>query len=128
MKGKPGNRIGKKHSTETRAKISATTRANAARGKNAPGYVDGNGVERRGLRSSADLKRWRYDVYLRDGFACCHCGDDKGGNLNAHHIRSFANHPDLRFDVRNGVTLCEGCHWLVHAYGLGLWSPNQPPA
>lgn len=127
-KGRASPMKGKRHSIETRAKISAATRLKAARGEDAPGYIDGKGRERRGLRATPELKRWRYDVYLRDGFACRHCGDDRGGNLHAHHIRSFANHPDLRFDVRNGVTLCDGCHEAVHAYGLALWSPTQAAA
>ena len=103
---RPSNRIGRKHSLETRAKISAKTRERTPRGEDAPGYIDGKGVERRGQRLSAELKQWRYNVFLRDEFACCYCGDDRGGNLNAHHIRHFSEFPDLRFDVRNGVTLC----------------------
>ena len=123
-KSRPSNRIGKKHSAETRAKISKITRERTPRGQNAPGYIDGKGIERRGLRASCELKRWRYDVFSRDGFTCCHCGDDRGGNLNAHHIRQFAKYPELRFDVENGVTLCVGCHSLAHS--TDLWSYPSP--
>ena len=125
-KGRPNGRAGKKHTAETKRKISAVTRERTPRGEAAPGYIDGKGVERRGLRSSANLKRWRYDVFRRDEFACAHCGDDTGGNLNAHHIRPFAEFPDLRFDVRNGITLCVGCHALAHR--TCLWGYPQPPA
>uniref|UniRef100_UPI0035C7BA56 NUMOD3 domain-containing DNA-binding protein n=1 Tax=Methylorubrum thiocyanatum TaxID=47958 RepID=UPI0035C7BA56 len=125
-KARSSNRLGSKHSAETRAKISAATREKALRGAEAPGYIDGKGLERRGLRSSTELKRWRFDVYVRDGFACAHCGDARGGNLNAHHIKSFADFPAFRFDVRNGITLCEGCHLLAHA--VPLWGYPQPAA
>lgn len=125
-KARPSNRIGKQHSLETRKKISERTREKAARGPAAPGYVDGNGVDRRGLRHSAELKRWRYDVYRRDGFACSHCGDEQGGNLNAHHILPFATHPEYRFDTRNGITLCKACHGLAHE--ISLWGYPQPGA
>lgn len=124
-KGKPSARTGKKHTLETRYKISVRSRERAKRGPEAPGYIDGKGAERRGLRSTAALKQWRYDIFLRDGFACVHCGDDQGGNLEAHHILPFASYPEQRFDTSNGVTLCRGCHWLVHAYNLQLWSPIQ---
>lgn len=118
-------RLGIPHTPETKAKISARLRVSAARGPRAPGYIDGKGVERLGLRASPEAKRWRYDVMLRDGFMCVHCGDDRGGNLHAHHIRPFATHPDMRFDTANGVTLCEACHAIVHIYGLELWAPIQ---
>ena len=35
--------------------------------------------------------------------------------INAHHLESFKNKIDLRFDVDNGVTLCESCHIKFHA-------------
>ena len=34
--------------------------------------------------------------------------------LNAHHIKEVAKHPDLIYDVDNGVTLCKECHDLIH--------------
>lgn len=64
-------------------------------------------------RCSWAYKRWRIDVFRRDGFACQSCGQT-GGTLNAHHIKGFTSHPDLRFDLANGVTLCEPCHIARH--------------
>jgi hypothetical protein len=107
-------RLGKKHTLDTRKKISIVTRERTPRGENAFGYIDGKGVERHGVRQSDQYKRWRYDVYLRDNFTCQKCGDSSGGNLNAHHIKPFANYPELRFDVFNGITLCKSCHMSEH--------------
>lgn len=56
---------------------------------------------------------WRKKVYERDGYTCQLCGR-VGGRLNAHHIKTFAENPELRFDVDNGVTLCADCHKEVH--------------
>lgn len=115
-KARPSNRLGKKHSEETKRKISEITRQRALRGPDAPGYIDGKGVERRSERASERAKRWRYDVMSRDGWMCVHCGDGSGGNLQAHHRKEWAEYPELRYDVNNGITLCRACHWLAHAY------------
>ena len=34
----------------------------------------------------------------------------KSVTLHAHHKENFADNPDLRFDVDNGITLCDKCH------------------
>ena len=55
-----------------------------------------------------ELKIWRKKVFERDNYTCTQCG--KGGKLQAHHIKRWADYPELRFDVSNGQTLCVGCH------------------
>jgi hypothetical protein len=61
------------------------------------------------------IDRWRLSVYHRDGFICQRCGDARGRNLQAHHIIGWAQDPALRFELFNGVTLCEACHKRLHA-------------
>lgn len=65
-------------------------------------------------RSSVEYKKWRDAVFERDNYTCGICKNSKGGNLNAHHIKNFAEFPLLRFDVDNGTTLCQDCHGVVH--------------
>lgn len=64
-------------------------------------------------RKTEEYKVWRANVFNRDGFKCQVCGQ-VGGMLNAHHIKEFSKYPDLRYEVDNGVTLCESCHKKIH--------------
>lgn len=108
------HRIGATHSTETRALISQRARERAVRGEACHSFKDGRVAERRGERFGAPYKRWRYDVFIRDGFTCQRCGDSRGGNLRAHHVREFADYPSLRLTTHNGLTLCNECHDGLH--------------
>lgn len=82
---------------------------------------------------------WRPRIFERDGYTCMSCGDNRGGNLHAHHIKRLRvivdeilgdvdfksndefergiqkviSHPDV-LDLNNGVTLCTTCHIEIH--------------
>ena len=64
---------------------------------------------------STEYKLWRTSVFKRDNFTCRHCGI-KDVFVTAHHIKSFANYPLLRFVIDNGLTLCEPCHSKTDNY------------
>lgn len=64
-------------------------------------------------RNTVEYKEWRSKVFERDNYTCQDC-NKKGGELNAHHIKSYATFKELRHEVDNGITLCEGCHKLRH--------------
>ena len=68
------------------------------------------------IRASLEYQLWRTAVFTRDDFTCQECGDDKGGNLHAHHIKPFAYFPELRLVIDNGVTLCRECHKKTDSY------------
>ncbi len=63
---------------------------------------------------SHQYKTWRTKVFERDGFTCQKCG--ACGYITAHHIKSFAHYPLLRFELSNGITLCPDCHSLTDNY------------
>ena len=67
-------------------------------------------------RSSGRYAEWRNSVFERDGFTCQLCGQ-VGGSLQAHHIKRWATNVDERYQVSNGVTLCETCHKELHRKG-----------
>ena len=70
------------------------------------------------LRWSKEMKDWRKAVYKRDNYTCQMCGNrsskDNAVILNAHHIERFVDNENLRFDINNGITLCEDCHKLTY--------------
>jgi len=57
--------------------------------------------------------QWRKDVIAKYDFTCQLCGV-RGGKLSAHHIKAWANHKDLRYDLNNGICYCHRCHMELH--------------
>lgn len=79
---------------------------------------------RRGFRSSpkhvldrSALKRWAYQVFVRDDFTCQICCRRDIKPLNADHILPKYERPDLSYSIDNGRTLCAPCHRKTDTYG-----------
>lgn len=84
-------------------------------GENHPRYRHDLTKEERVLGRNFDgYYKWRIAVYERDNFTCQCCGDNKGGNLVAHHKDGYNWCEERRIDISNGVTLCEKCHLDFH--------------
>lgn len=75
---------------------------------------DGKALPRRRAvsRSVPEYSIWKKAVFARDGGCCQDCGALE--HLNAHHIKPWSRFPDLRFDLSNGMTLCDECHIARH--------------
>ena len=63
-------------------------------------------------RKNKNYQEWRKAVFKRDNYTCQKCGNNSG--LHPHHIKSFANFKDLRYEINNGITLCNICHGKIH--------------
>ena len=103
------NCLGRKCSEETRRKLSEVHKGD----KNS-NWKGGITPEKKKIRTGIEWRLWREAVYARDNWTCQKCGDDKGGNLNPHHIQNFADYPELRFAINNGITFCRECHIEFH--------------
>jgi len=66
-----------------------------------------------GLRSE-----WRDKVYLKCNGQCVCCFTKK--DIEAHHIHSYKDYPEFRYDVNNGTVLCKNCHHAYHELGTGF--------
>ena len=136
-------RTGYKHREESRRKASKSHKSfNAAN----PDFAKARGAKTRGelnvkwkggssrlntsIRQMTENRRWMDAVKARDG-CCVRCGSHE--RLESHHKRSLAeiteslgikNRDDARkhaavlFDLSNGETLCEVCHYAEHGRKL----------
>lgn len=68
------------------------------------------------IRKSPEYKIWRISVFQRDDYTCVFCFN-RGGEIQADHIKPFAFYPELRFEPTNGRTLCKPCHRKTPTYG-----------
>jgi 5-methylcytosine-specific restriction endonuclease McrA len=84
------------------------------RGSAHPKYKPNSGKRQRMIEYQRyEYRAWRKAVYERDNYTCQKCGA-KGAYLNAHHIKPWADYPEFRYDLDNGIALCRACHIKEH--------------
>jgi 5-methylcytosine-specific restriction endonuclease McrA len=95
----------------------ARRRKTAVRGTAHHNYVHGLSKQHQKERNCTENIRWRKACLERDNFTCQDCGA-RDVQLTVHHIKPFAKFKELRFEVSNGITLCEECHAKVDKWFL----------
>ena len=136
MKGVNTWMTGKKHTDATRLKLSYLNKGdktNFWRG----GVAVKNQSLRHNIMATTEYTLWRESVFKRDDFTCQIC-EVRGLKINADHIEAFAmllrKHgitdvqtalvcTDL-WDIKNGRTLCVGCHRKTDNYGTKALPKN----
>lgn len=102
-------RLGKKHTEESKKKMSDSLKGRKAWNKG----LGSKTSENDGARDSIEFRLWRESVFARDNWTCKKCLV-QGFKLHPHHIRNFAEEKELRFAIDNGITFCEKCHREFH--------------
>ncbi|MDP2652192.1 MAG: HNH endonuclease signature motif containing protein [bacterium] len=106
------NWIGKHHTAEAKAKMSAAKLGK----KQTKETIEKKRLALLGQRRKATRHvsrkywEWRDAVKEKDGWKCQHCGCEDRKRLHAHHIISWAADETKRFEISNGLTLCKNCH------------------
>lgn len=113
LKGERAPWYGKKLSEEHKKKMALFKPGQAPWNKGL-GTISSENEKARKTKRARD---WRKAVYERDDYTCQDC-KTRGGQLHAHHIKPFAQHPGLRYELSNGLTLCEDCHRKTDTWGL----------
>ena len=97
-----------KETEEHRRKISESKKGSKA-------YQWKGGISKinKRIRAGIEFRLWREAVFARDNWICQKYGV-KGGRLQPHHIKNFAQYPELRFAIDNGITFLEKAHKEFH--------------
>jgi hypothetical protein len=143
--------LGKKHSIESRKKMSLAQKGNPWSKIN--GFQKGNKLTEEhkriisirhskennfnwkgGITPPNKLERIKFqrtiqkEVFKRDNYTCqiCNC---VGGILHADHIQQWSEYVTGRFDINNIRTLCRECHYFV-TFGRNMpkgskWGTNK---
>jgi len=59
------------------------------------------------------METWRKDLLEKFDYTCQKIGE-RGGHLVAHHIFNWADYPDLRYNLNNGIVLSVDAHKEFH--------------
>ena len=118
MKGKKQSEEHRRKNSEVHKGIrpSEKTRkliSEALRGEKASNWQGGLTPINMRIRAGIEFRLWREAVFARDNWTCQKYGV-RGGKLHPHHIQNFAQFPELRFAIDNGITLSDKAHKEFH--------------
>lgn len=81
------------------------------RSKHHPNYIeDRSQLKKHNRRNDMSYKEWSRNVKIRDGWKCKISDENCNGRIEAHHILSWKDYLELRYDINNGISLCHFHH------------------
>jgi hypothetical protein len=121
-KGQYNSFYGKKHTEETKAKISESRIGKYSgknnpmfgkSGENSPAWKGGISTLQARFYSSDEWNKKRLYIMQKDNFKCVVCGKEAHktkNTFNVHHIIPLSIVWDFKLEDFNLITLCEDCH------------------
>ncbi len=109
-------------------RIAGAKRRDKWAGEKNPNWKGGLSAKNLRLRGSGAYKQWKAGSLARVNNQCQECGAARGSvcpccgtkiSLHVHHIYSFAQFPERRFDPENSQVLCAKCHHSRHTVRIG---------
>ena len=77
-------------------------------------------------QGDSEFNRWSKQVKEQGDFICDCCSKKGCGDLRSHHLNGWDKFKEQRYDLDNGVCLCERCHKEFHKiYGYGNNTKEQ---
>jgi len=98
---------GKEFSSEHRKKLSIVS---TGRCRELAGNWDGGKSKNHHSTTEPRYKEWRGRVFTRDDWKCVIDNQSCKGQIQAHHILPWRDFPELRYEINNGITLCQAHH------------------
>lgn len=102
------NNLGKTRSEDVRRTLSLAHKRGSQ-------HHSWRGGKKRARSGDFEYRLWRTKVFERDDYTC-QCCKLRGVYLEPHHIQSWAQFPELRYELSNGLTLCKECHKQTDNY------------
>lgn len=101
---------GRSLSEETKKKISESNKGKRM-GESHPRWVNGN-YKKQDERNDSAYQDWVRKCLIRDNYQCKICGEKytKEHKLVVHHILPWRDFPEERYNINNGITLCQAHH------------------
>ncbi len=83
-------------------------------GENHPNWK-GDKCKKRQQRNDSAYVNWMRSIKKRDNNTCWLSNEECGGYNIVHHIFNWIKYPKLRYELTNGITLCQAHHPIKRA-------------